>query len=156
MPWTIRHSVYVARDIDRKSESGEQMTHEPFGAPAKVRDNAEERLQVAIVQFLQLMAHKDVIWYHVPNGEKRSKRTAGRLKAMGVVPGVPDLAFVLPDGRAAYMELKAPKGRMEPAQRDFREKCLARGIPHAVCADLKTALAVLVEWGILPKTVLNE
>lgn len=31
--------------------------------------------------------------YHVPNGEKRDPITANKLKAMGVVAGIPDLVF---------------------------------------------------------------
>ena len=36
--------------------------------------------------------------FHVPNGGARSKATAGRLKAEGVKPGVPDLCLPVPRG----------------------------------------------------------
>jgi hypothetical protein len=48
-----------------------------------------------------------VLIYHCPNGEKRSIKTAVRLKKMGVVAGIPDLfipAWML------YIELKREKG----------------------------------------------
>jgi len=45
--------------------------------------------------------------YHCPNGEKRSIKTAVRLKKMGVVAGIPDL-FV-PSWKL-YIELKREKG----------------------------------------------
>jgi hypothetical protein len=46
---------------------------------------------------------------------------------MGVRPGVADFAPVLPGGRSAFLELKSAKGRLSPAQREFRAACLAAG-----------------------------
>lgn len=117
----------------------------------KRRDNPEERLQVAIVEHLRLLAPANVIWYAVPNGEKRSKRTAGRLKAQGVVSGISDLAFVLSDGRAAFLELKSPTGRLSPAQKAFGERCAAMEVEYAVSSDLDQCLSILRAWGVLPK-----
>lgn len=48
-----------------------------------------------------------VLIFAVPNGGSRSKATAGRLKAEGVVPGIPDL-FV-PAWRL-WVEMKRTKG----------------------------------------------
>jgi hypothetical protein len=118
-----------------------------WGTPR--RENPEERLQAAIVQHLNLRAQSDVIWYHPANGGLRSKRTAARMKSQGVVAGVPDLAFVLPGGSAAFLELKSPTGRLSPAQKAFGEKCEAMGVPYAVSANLDNALAILVAWGVL-------
>jgi hypothetical protein len=113
------------------------------------RENPEERLQAAIVQHLHLRAPVNVIWYHPANGGLRSKRTAARMKAQGVVAGVADLAFVLSDGRAAFMELKAPTGRLSPAQKAFQEKCAAMDVEHAVVSDIDTALRILEAWGAI-------
>lgn len=56
-----------------------------------------------------------VLIYHCPNGEKRSIKTAVRLKKMGVVAGIPDLmvpAWML------YIELKREKvGVVSEAQK---------------------------------------
>src|SRR3990167_6123406 len=73
------------------------------------RRNDEERLQRAVVQLLML-AYPDLRWRAIPNGEYRSPRTAGRLKAMGVQAGVADLHITLPRGRTAWIELKSAKG----------------------------------------------
>ncbi len=117
----------------------------------KPRANEEETLQRAIVQHLVLTAPKNVLWWHTPNGEHRSKRTGGKLKAMGVQPGVPDLCFVLANGYAAFMELKAPGGRLSPAQKAFQQRCTAMGLLYVVCADIDTALHTLRGWGVLPE-----
>lgn len=50
---------------------------------------------------------KDVLIFSIPNGGSRNKATAARLKAEGVVPGVPDL-FV-PAWRL-WIEMKRTKG----------------------------------------------
>jgi hypothetical protein len=115
----------------------------------KPLNDEEGNLQKAIVQHLLLRAPANVIWYHCPNGGLRSKRTASKLKLQGVRAGVPDLCFVLADGRAAYLELKAPKGRLSPSQIAFQEQCAAMEVEHAVSANLDNALAILTAWGAI-------
>lgn len=114
------------------------------------RAHPEADLQRAIVAHLRMLAHKNVIWFHPMNSAPVSKRTAGRFKAEGVVAGVPDLCFVLPDGRFAGMELKAPGGRLSPSQRAFQDQCAAMGVEFCVCYDIDTALRVLRAWKVLP------
>lgn len=122
---------------------------------AKPRRHEEDDLQMAIVQHLRLLAPKNVLWWHCPNGGTRSKRMGARLKAMGVRPGVFDLNFILADGRFAAMELKAPKdGRMSKAQHDFEDTCADLGVETCVCSNINSALQVLVAWKVLPKSVL--
>ena len=92
----------------------------------------ETSIHAAIVELLCLKAHRDLIWFHLANGEQRSPLVAAKLKRMGVVAGVPDLAFVLPDGRAAFMEVKTRAGRLAPEQLAFRDRCGAVGAPYAI------------------------
>lgn len=55
----------------------------------------------------------------IPNGGKRGKAEAMRLKAEGVTPGVPDL--YIPAWRT-WIEFKRIKGgRIDPEQRDWHE-----------------------------------
>lgn len=117
------------------------------------RRDPEGDLQRALVQHLRLLAPVNVIWAHIPNGEHRSKRTGARLKALGVQRGIPDLMFVLADGRAAFLELKARTGRLSPDQKAFGAKCEAMGVEYAVSADLDQALSILRAWGVLPAEV---
>jgi hypothetical protein len=77
---------------------------------------AEHVVQEGIVDLLRVAAHPRLIWYHVPNGEERSERVGAKLKRMGLVRGVADLALVLPGGRAAFLEVKARGGRQSPEQ----------------------------------------
>jgi hypothetical protein len=70
---------------------------------------------------------------------------------MGVVRGVPDLAFVLPGGQAAFMELKSRLGKTSPEQDAFIAKCNEMGVPCPVVSDIDNALFILRAWGVLRK-----
>jgi len=115
----------------------------------KPRRDEEGELQRSLIQHLRLYADKRVLYWHTPNGGARSKATGRNLKAMGVLPGVLDLAFLLPDGSPAFLELKSKDGRLEPAQTDFMVKCEALGVPCAVASNIDVALEILTAWGVL-------
>lgn len=112
------------------------------------RRNDEEKLQRSIVSYLGIAAPR-AIWFAVPNGEKRSKSTAGRLKAMGVRAGVADLCFVLRDGSAAFVELKAGAGRQSAAQLVFEQRCIDNDTPYVVITSLDQAIEVFKGWGVV-------
>lgn len=60
--------------------------------------------------------------FHVPNGGSRNAIEAGKLKAMGVTPGIPDMIF-LHKAKAYFFEFKEPggKGRVSPSQKKIHE-----------------------------------
>lgn len=106
-------------------------------------------LQKAVTQFLMIcVAPSEMTWRAVPNGEYRSPRTAGRLKASGVRPGVGDFSCTLAGGRAAWIELKTDKGRQSPAQREFQKAEEALGARYAVVRSLDELQSVLRAWGV--------
>ena len=87
---------------------------------------SELQLQISLVEWCRWKLRPDVLMWHTPNGEQRDKRTAAKLKAMGVLPGVADLQFLW--GRKLdcderwrtvpallFLELKAP-GRKPTAE----------------------------------------
>ena len=53
-------------------------------------NNAEARIQAAVVEWVRSAAPELVIW-RLPNGGLRSKAEAARLKGIGTLAGVPDL-----------------------------------------------------------------
>jgi hypothetical protein len=67
---------------------------------------------------------------------------AGRMIALGLLPGVSDLIVVLPS-RCIFLELKTPTGRLSEAQVRFREKIEALGHQYAVARTLDDALAIV-------------
>ena len=107
----------------------------------------EDLLQITVARFLRIAAPA-LMWWHVPNGGSRHPGEARKLKDMGTRAGVADLAFVLPDGRAAFIELKAPKGRQTPEQKTFEADCQTNTAPYALCRSLAEVETVLRGWGV--------
>lgn len=128
----------------------------------KPRASEEEQLQRSIVDLLRVAAQPDVIWWHTPNGMARSKSEGGRLKAMGVLPGVYDLAFIVPVRHSSpeefvpaicFLELKRVRGIASAEQLAFDERCDRIGVEHAITADFDQAVAILTAWGVLARDV---
>ena len=128
------------------------MTHHAI-ALKQPRQHKEEDLQRYAVQLLKLCGVRELVWFHVPNGEARSKVTGARLKALGVRPGVADFAMTLPGGRSAYLELKAPAGRPSPEQRVFRSDAEAAGALYAIARTPEEVESILAGWGALRRSV---
>lgn len=119
----------------------------------------EDALQIAAATLLRLGLSDSVVWWHTPNGGSRNKREAVKLKRMGARAGVPDLAFILPDGRAAFIELKAKggraidgrktrPGRLSTEQETFRDDAQASGALWALARSVDDVQTILTGWGL--------
>ena len=97
--------------------------------------NAEYVIQASIVAFIRAVL-PSVIVFHVPNGGLRAKREAALLKWIGTVAGIPDLGLILPDGRSAWIEVKAPGGSLSPEQKAVHKALTDLGHPYAVCRSV--------------------
>lgn len=88
----------------------------------------EQLLQKACVVWLELMRRqKKLNYYHVPNGQYRSKRMAWVMKEQGLRAGVPDLVLLFPGGRTIFVELKSPHGTLSTMQKIFHEELRLMG-----------------------------
>lgn len=124
------------------------------GTPRAKRQYPERAIQCAIVKALKKYASpRTCFWYAIPNGGKRDVITAARLKAEGVVPGAPDLGFVLPFGLAAFLEIKADKGRQSVSQEFIEKQINALGGRYEVAHSVDEAWGILAGWGVLPSAV---
>lgn len=97
--------------------------------------NDEHRLQVECVRWFRL-AHPRLLLYAVPNGGQRNAIVAAKLKAEGVLAGVPDLFLAVPSGTAhgLYIEMKnGKKGVVSENQRTVMAALEAQGYATAVC-----------------------
>ena len=106
----------------------------------------EENLQRACIQYTRL-AYPGLMFFHVPN--EKGNRTDGemaRLKKLGVVAGVADLVFCLPDGRFAAIEMKAPKGRLSNDQEAWLMAVEASNGLSAVVRSVDAYSLVLAKW----------
>jgi hypothetical protein len=121
----------------------------PVEPPIKVFtwETNEDRLHRSVAEYLRTV-HPDLVWYHPANGGWRSAREAGKLKAMGVLAGVCDLAFILPGGQAAFIELKAAKGALSIPQKVFIERAERNKAWVAVCRSIDEVIATLADWGV--------
>ena len=112
----------------------------------------EHNIQAACVRWFGY-AHPELrgLLFSVPNGGARSKATAGRLKAEGVVAGVSDLILLVPCCRAKItennaaeieirhalcIEMKKIGGYQSPEQKDWQKKVEEHGYKYAVCRSL--------------------
>jgi hypothetical protein len=110
---------------------------------------SEASLHSSVVSALQRLKRPGVMFWHAANGEKRDVRTAGKLRCMGVLPGVSDLTVSLPDGGFGFLEPKWDRNRLTPEQGDFLAAMAERGHLTGVAYTLDAALALLAPCGAL-------
>ena len=88
------------------------------------------------------MAHPDLRVFAIPNGGKRGKMEAMRLRLEGVCPGVPDLMLPTPRGpyHGLFVEMKRTKGgSVSKEQKDWIAYLQAQGYQAIVCRGFEEA-----------------
>jgi hypothetical protein len=95
----------------------------------------EVRLHAAAIQFLRTV-RPPCLSFRIPNSELREPATGRRLKSLGVLSGAFDIVLLATGGRAFFLEAKSAKGRLSPAQEDFRLKLIAMGFNYVVFRNL--------------------
>ena len=110
---------------------------------------SEHKLQVSLIAYLSIAGRKDLHWFAVPNGGHRHIAQASRLKAEGVKAGIPDLCFMLDEGRTAWLEMKTEKGSLGVNQRAFRDMAFRLGHKWGMARSLDEAIVLLREWNVL-------
>lgn len=118
-----------------------------------MRRHPEDDLQEATARWCRLQIHKDVLYWHTPNGGRRTPQEAARFKAFGVLPGVPDWIFIWSaehDSPASilFIELKSPVGRLSDEQRLFKGACGEMLIPYKVCKSLDEFMTAVRAAGV--------
>ena len=88
-------------------------------------------------------------FFSVPNEGKRTRATASRMKAEGMVSGVCDLMLLKP-GSGYYsgllIEMKAEGGRLTDNQRSWLIEMYKNGFAIAVCYSFEQATQVISEY----------
>ena len=122
-------------------------------------------LHVELVAVLRLVLKPTVLWWHTPNGEHRDPKTAAKLKAMGVLPGVPDLQFHWQETeafvgdvqviqrRVLHMEMKAGSRPQGNAQIAFELAVKLLGDEYHIVRTVVDALEILGERGLIKEGV---
>lgn len=125
-------------------------SRKPVSATAgirKRRDNPEERLQMAVAKYLRAALGGNTTFFHPANGGYRRLTEAKRFKAMGVMPGLPDIA-IIDSGRIIWIELKADAGRLSAVQAWCHEQLGRARCPPTVCRSVEEVEAVLRAAGV--------
>lgn len=118
---------------------------------AQAWKQSEHALQVQVVSRSLALAerHPEVCMLHaVPNGDFRGWGVGVKLKAEGVIPGVPDICMPVPKGgfHGFYMELKKAGGHVRNDQWEFMEALHAQGYFVRVTNHLPTALEIIANY----------
>ena len=113
-------------------------------AAPKRKAQPEAIIQRAIIARLKLSG---IVCHHSPNAAKRSVIGGRRIKADGMITGWPDLTVVGPEGLVAFLEVKAPGGKLSPAQGEIGMMLMRMGQVWAEVRSQDEAVAVLQQWG---------
>lgn len=104
----------------------------------------ENEEQYLVVQELRIRYPK-LLFFHIPNGDKRAYSTANRLKGGGVVPGVPDLFF---PALKLFIEMKRQRSaaaQVSKAQKYMMGLLREAGYRCEVCYGAQEAVSLINE-----------
>lgn len=112
----------------------------------------EEAEQTCLFRWaaMEAGAHPELKLLHaIPNGGKRSKSEAGRMRMAGVKPGVPDMCLPVARGgcHGLYIELKRIRGgRVSPEQVQWMDALARQGYRCALCHGWQEAAKTICEY----------
>jgi hypothetical protein len=110
----------------------------------------EERIHRSVVHYLRTVLPPSWLIHHSPNGGWRSKTEAGVFKALGVIPGWPDISIFGEEAKgcqAWFLEVKSSDGRLTDVQRDCHNRLRELGFPVAVVHSIDEARVCGLQWG---------
>lgn len=107
----------------------------------------EAAIQAAVISHWKAFGLPNTLVAAVPN--------AGAFRQPGLKRGLFDLIVmggpVLRD-RTGWLELKTEAGKLGPHQVEFKDFCIAIGVPYAIAVGRDEPIRVLENWGVIKKT----
>jgi hypothetical protein len=100
--------------------------------------------QKAVVSWIRKF-HPHLVVAAIPNGEQRSKTTGVKLKAEGVLAGIPDLIIAMPNGGSIWLEMKTKSGKISTVQKEIHSRLNVLGHTVVVGYGAQDAIKQLVE-----------
>jgi hypothetical protein len=97
--------------------------------------DSEHVIQRQAVQWIRQST--PYVVFAIPNGENRSRVTGGRLKAEGVLAGVPDLCI---PALSLFIEMKTDVGEVSPMQKAMHEDLRRDGQTVEVCRSVEEVI----------------
>jgi hypothetical protein len=107
----------------------------------------ERDLQAAVAMFLAHALPVDAVAHHSSNEGKRGWQAQRDFKSSGARAGWPDIEIMW-QGRAYFIELKAPKKYPTPEQRAVHAQLKAAGCPVVTVRSLAEVEMTLRHWAI--------
>lgn len=125
----------IAKGKPAASNDDSGKTARPQRDPLKIY---EDDLQITCFEYVEKLVPRFPIlkWLlHIPNGGKRSRGTAGRMKAMGVKKGAVDMVLMFRYGPWAGLSIELKVGNNTPTedQVEWLETATEHGYYTAVC-----------------------
>jgi len=123
-----------------------------FRVPAaQAWKDSEHALQVEIVTRSLALAdqHPEILLLHaIPSGDWRGWGVGKKLKAEGVIPGVPDLCLPVARGgyHGLYMEVKKSGGHVRADQWEFMNSLCQQGYFVRIANHLGVALEIIENY----------
>ncbi len=116
-----------------KNTSSEELEQETVFAWAEYQVNAHPELR---------------FMYHIANEGKRSRMAGGRLRAVGMKRGVPDICLPAPKGiyHGLYVEMKFGKNKPTKEQQDYLIFLNSQGYFVKVCYSADEAIKTIAEY----------
>ena len=104
-------------------------------AAAVTRKGPEAQIQAAIVDALHYLYPRGstVVWFAVPNEQRRTAVGGAAMKAIGRQAGVADLVLMAPGRPVLFLEVKSSTGRQRRTQREFETWARNAGQRYEVC-----------------------
>ncbi len=113
------------------------------------RGSKEHDLQVACVRWFKYQYSKfnELIWA-TPNGGSRNPIEGKRLKAEGVLAGVPDLFIAIPKGKyhGLFIEMKVGRNKPTDNQKRVMAGLIKQGFKCVVCYSIEQFITEIKEY----------
>lgn len=155
MPDGIRAKVEAQGRASRRPATKPPTAAVSRSTARKPRRDEEHNEQVVFINRIRTLAMNDVRYavasrrtHAIPNGGGRSKREGGRLKAEGVVVGVPDIFCSVARGgkHGLYIEMKSLTGSASREQAAWISESIEEGYAAEVCRGADVAFKVWREY----------
>lgn len=134
--------VLPARATRRRAPSGKKRAH------------PEHKLQTAVATYLWRVLAPPTFFTAIAHGgfslgdtPEQAKIRGARLKAAGLLAGVPDI-LIVHRGRACFLELKSETGTLSENQKTAHKWIITAGGVVAVCRSIDDVKAMLEVWGV--------
>jgi hypothetical protein len=122
--------------------------------PESRKAQSEAQIQKAIVDYLRAVLPHAIV-SAIPNGSQRTASGRPANAVAGLLPGMPDLMVLLPQGRVIFFEVKAAKGRVSDNQLNIHMQMQPLDHVVAVVRSIDETRNALKIWGIETKEKQN-